>query len=346
MKSAAPSTDRVFRFGLFELSEREGVLLKDGIRIKLQELPFRVLFELLENAGKLVTREELQQKLWPADTFVDFDVSLNTAIRKIRQALGDDADHPRYIETTAKRGYRFLVPVHEVSSVPAATEEIALPPASNHAVAPQPDAAADEPAPASQKRRGRYWVATAVAALAVVAILTQGRWRLQRTAAPVMEKRITANPAEAPIRAAVVSPDGKYLAYADTTGIYLGQMDVGETRRLPLPTGFAASPSSWFPDSTHLLVTWRDRSDQRASIWKISILGGDPQMLLDEAEDGVVSPDGSQIAFFNRSPAALYGLRGNAILHVVGELWLASADGQNPRRFVVPAETNDSQTVG
>ncbi len=106
--------DRIFRFGPFELSERDGELRKNGVRIKLQEQPFRVLVELVANAGRVVSREELQQKLWSADTFVDFDVGLNTAIRKLRQALNDDADHPHYIETLAKRGYRFIAPVADV----------------------------------------------------------------------------------------------------------------------------------------------------------------------------------------------------------------------------------------
>ena len=120
--------DRIFRFGPFELSEREGELRKNGVRIKLQEQPFRVLLELVANAGKVVSREELQQKLWPADTFVDFDVGLNTAIRKLRQALDDDADHPHYIETLARRGYRFVAQASVGAAVmlteqSAATEE-------------------------------------------------------------------------------------------------------------------------------------------------------------------------------------------------------------------------------
>lgn len=349
MKSPAPPTDRIFRFGQFELSEREGVLRKNGVRIKVQEQPFRVLVELLVNAGKLVTREELQQKLWPADTFVDFDVGLNTAIRKIRQALGDDADHPRYIETTAKRGYTFLGLVEEIVSAPASTdkdeEAASRVPVGNHA-AGQPETVAGERAPASEKHSRWYFLAAALSGLLVLAIVAiDGRWHVTQTIRPAVERRVTANPAEAPIRAAVISPDGKYLAYADTTGLYLREIASGETSPVPLPKDFRASPSSWFPDSTHLLVTWRDRSEQKASIWKISILGGDPQMLLDDAEDGVVSPDGSLIAYFHRSPAALYGLRGNAILHVVGELWLASSDGQNPRKFVVPA-SDSPQAVG
>src|SRR6516164_7343787 len=110
--------DRIFHFGSFELSEREGELRKNGVRIKLQEHPFRVLLELVSNRGRLVTREELQQKLWSADTFVDFDVGVNTAIRKLRQALGDDADNPRFIETLSRRGYRFVAPLTEPPVLP------------------------------------------------------------------------------------------------------------------------------------------------------------------------------------------------------------------------------------
>jgi len=115
-----PSTerDRVFRFGPFELSEREGELRKSGVRIKLQEQPLRLLIELVANSGQLVSREELRTKLWPIDTFVDFEVGVNSAIRKLRQALNDDADSPRYIETLAKRGYRFVAPVADKDSAP------------------------------------------------------------------------------------------------------------------------------------------------------------------------------------------------------------------------------------
>src|SRR5215472_6139590 len=127
MGSTASRMHVIYRFGPFELSERDGEVRKHGVRIKLQEQPFRVLLELLANAGMLVTREELQQKLWPADTFVDFDVGLNSAIRKIRQALGDDADHPHYIETAAKRGYRFLAPVNRIGTDPVVVNGIASP---------------------------------------------------------------------------------------------------------------------------------------------------------------------------------------------------------------------------
>jgi TolB-like protein/DNA-binding winged helix-turn-helix (wHTH) protein/Flp pilus assembly protein TadD len=99
------------RFGVFEMDLRAGELRKHGLRIRLQEQPFQVLAILLEHPGEVVTREELQRKLWPADTFVDFDHGLNKAINKIREALGDSAESPRFVETVARRGYRFLADV-------------------------------------------------------------------------------------------------------------------------------------------------------------------------------------------------------------------------------------------
>jgi DNA-binding winged helix-turn-helix (wHTH) protein len=106
---------QVFRFGAFEADAATGELRKSGVRIRLQDQPFQVLLLLLERPGELIGREELRQRLWPADTFVDFDHSLNTVINKLREALGDSATHPRFIETLARRGYRFLAPVENES---------------------------------------------------------------------------------------------------------------------------------------------------------------------------------------------------------------------------------------
>src|SRR6267143_2362847 len=99
------------RFGAFDLDLRSGEMHRHGIRLKLQDQPFQVLALLLEHSGDVVTREELHQKLWPADTFVDFDAGLNSAIKKLRDVLGDSAEEPRYIETLPRRGYRFIARV-------------------------------------------------------------------------------------------------------------------------------------------------------------------------------------------------------------------------------------------
>src|SRR5499427_1689971 len=101
-------------FGVFEVDLRGGELRRSGIKVKLREQPFQVLAELLERHGQVVTREELRNRLWPADTYVDFDHSLNAAIRRLRDALGDSAENPTFVETVARRGYRFLAPVSEI----------------------------------------------------------------------------------------------------------------------------------------------------------------------------------------------------------------------------------------
>ncbi len=108
------TSSMVLRFGVFEVDLRAGELRKQGVRIKLQEQPFHVLAVLLQHSGEVVTREELRNQNWPPDTFVDFDNSLNTAINKLREALGDSADNPRFIETLPRRGYRFIAPVTQV----------------------------------------------------------------------------------------------------------------------------------------------------------------------------------------------------------------------------------------
>ena len=107
-----------YRFGPFEICLQTGELSKNGRRIHLQRKPFEILASLLEQAGRLVTRESLRQRLWQADTFVDFDNGLNTALSKLRQALGETAERPRYIETFEGRGYRFLAPLEELAAQP------------------------------------------------------------------------------------------------------------------------------------------------------------------------------------------------------------------------------------
>ena len=110
------SSQGTMRFGNFDVHPHSGELRKHGIRIKLQVQPFKVLQILVERAGEVVTREELQKRIWPADTFVDFDQGLNNAVKKLRDALADDVEKPRFIETLSKRGYRFIAPVEQLGN--------------------------------------------------------------------------------------------------------------------------------------------------------------------------------------------------------------------------------------
>src|SRR5438876_2369192 len=113
----------VIRFGVFELDSQAGELRKHGLKIRLQDQPFQILVMLLEQPGQVVTREQLHKKLWSDGTVVDFEHGLNAAIQRLRQALGDSAENPRFVETLARRGYRFLAPVDVARNETAANDD-------------------------------------------------------------------------------------------------------------------------------------------------------------------------------------------------------------------------------
>jgi Tol biopolymer transport system component/DNA-binding winged helix-turn-helix (wHTH) protein len=312
---------RMMQFGIFEVDQRAGELRRNGARVKLQEQPFQVLTLLLERPGEVVTREELQTRLWPADTFVDFDHSLNAAVRRLRDALGDSAENPRFVETVARRGYRFLAPVRGGS--PAVDAEVSL-------------------APTHPSRR--WWVVAAAGALVLAGVglgLFMGRRApLPSPPSPPTQRRLTANPSEYPINNAALSHDGRYLAFSDQTGFYLRQVETGETHPLVLPQGFRAQPVAWFPDGTHILATSVAGPTERPALWQLSTVGGSPRKLNDQGGEASVSPDGSQIAF----------LRGSAKSE---ELWLMRADGGQPQKlagevgdlFRSPAWSRDGKRI-
>src|SRR5215470_2020893 len=116
---AVPHTSSsTVRFGAFVADLRSGELRKDGIKVKLEGQPFQVLTALLERPGQLVTREELQKELWPDETFVDFEQGINAAVKRLRVALEDSADQPRFVETLPRRGYRFIAPIENGGQLP------------------------------------------------------------------------------------------------------------------------------------------------------------------------------------------------------------------------------------
>lgn len=115
-----PAQSRRYRFGLFEADPAAGELLRQGVRVRVQDQPFRLLTILLERPGEVVPREEVRERLWPADTYVEFDGSLKAALKRLREALGDSAENPIFIETLPKRGYRFIAPVAAEDEPPMA----------------------------------------------------------------------------------------------------------------------------------------------------------------------------------------------------------------------------------
>src|ERR1700730_5159080 len=133
---------KIVRSGVFEIDLKAFELRKHGLRLKLAEQPFQILAILLEQPGEVITRDELRERLWPGDTFVDFDHGLNNAVMRLREALGDSPEKPRFIETLPRRGYRFIAPVEEIHSGPKsvpsgnAQENFSSPPPSSEASAP------------------------------------------------------------------------------------------------------------------------------------------------------------------------------------------------------------------
>lgn len=293
------------RFGVFELDLRAAELRRNGVKVKLQEQPFQILAELVERPGDVVTREELRNRLWPADTYVDFDHSLNAAIRRLRDALGDSAENPTFVETVARRGYRFLAPV----SVPQ-----------NGHPLPGPELL-PPPAVTSTRPRHHWWIAVAVSAVVLVLIgLAIGFFMAPHPPAPDRVTRLTANPIGDPVWSSAISPDGKYLAFSDETGFYLRLIDTGETHPINLPEGTSVNSISWAPDSAHMIVALSE-ANHRSSLWEISALGGNARKVTDDGFQPAISPNGKQVAFISGSP-----------LHQ--RIWLAGIFGDPPRQLL------------
>ena len=165
-----PVLPRSVRFGVFEANLATQELLKQGMRVRLRGRPFAILAMLLERAGDLVTREEFRDRLWPADSFVDFDHGLDAAVNRLREALGDAADNPRFVETVPRRGYRFVAPV-------VRTDVEVSPPRSLPESQPLPRLL---PVPREPSRsRFRWFLGTALATLALAA--TGIRWLGKRS---------------------------------------------------------------------------------------------------------------------------------------------------------------------
>jgi dipeptidyl aminopeptidase/acylaminoacyl peptidase len=190
---------------------------------------------------------------------------------------------------------------------------------------------------AARRRRGaeRPWVAIAFLSPIVIAILAWAVWRHPSRPTEVIERKLTSNSSENSVSSAAVSPDGKYLAYADNTGIYLKIIRTGETHPVPLPPNFSAHVDDWFPDGSHLLVSRKDQPG-KASLWSISLFGGSPSQLTDDGSGGSVSPDGSRIAF-RRLGLTYDGLFGR-------EEWVMRSDGTDQAK--VAADKSDGSEVG
>jgi DNA-binding winged helix-turn-helix (wHTH) protein/Tol biopolymer transport system component len=279
------TSDRApFRFGEYELDLPAGVLRKNGIRIRCQEQPLQVLAALLERPGELVTREDLRRRVWPQDTFVDFDQALNTAIKKIRVALNDEADAPRYIETVPRRGYRFVAAVEKGSEAISA------------------------PARPIRPNRRRFVAVAAIACL-VLAILgfiwRLAPWKGAASTTPEFQ-RLTFNLPElgdarfTPDGASVVYSAGwhphKATIYADRLGAPgPQQLAINDARLLAISPQAELAVMAEYSNSSARL----SHQEGDGTLARVPLGGGAPRELLPQIEAADWSP-GSQLAVVRR----------------------------------------------
>ena len=218
---------QAIRFGDFEADLQTGQLRKHGFRIKLQEQPFQILAMMLERSGGVVTREELRQRLWPADTFVDFDHGLNNAINRLREALNDSADTPRFIETLPRRGYRFIAEM--TSDAPAQSEKSPQVSPTEWRTTPsvggpESPSVVTSPLPLPRRHLRRFWLATAgigIAAAVILGLYLERTWPFRSSAAMKIQ-----SVAVLPLDNLSGDPSQDYFAdgMTDALTTYLAQM--------------------------------------------------------------------------------------------------------------------------
>ena len=334
----------VYRFGLFELDVDRYELRRQGLRVRMAPAPMELLMLLIERRNTLVGREAITACLWGGNSsMVDVDQGINSAVRRVREVLRDDPSEPRFIETVVGKGYRFVAEVQEgQSGVAAATmpeklhilqkpEPREISPPQEPGASSKSDEAAARPNTVTRTLQPREWSrgqsirrgALAAAALLLVAGTSFGVWRLLHHKTihyAVSLTQITANDSDQRVTAGAVSPDGKWIAYADIDSISLQLLQNGRTVPLKSPEVFRADRIAWFPDQTRILVSGLDSRSAQQEIWIVFITGGTPQILRKDAHNGLPSPDGTRIAFTAGKDR---------------ELWTVGADGDGARPLIV-----------
>jgi DNA-binding winged helix-turn-helix (wHTH) protein/Tol biopolymer transport system component len=332
-------------FERFNVDLSSGKLQRSGVDVPIQAKPFQVLRLLLMAKGEVVSREQLRAVLWPEDTFVDFEHGVNTAVKKLRQALEDSVEKPRFIETVPKIGYRFIASVEWATDASNGHDFQTV--VTNGAAGSTPIATPD----LLNRRR----IPNAAIALAILLIIAatlflfvgssdRARTRFESllqaigiarrfpSQPAITELRLTANPGDTPVASGVISPDGRLLAYSDSTGLYVRQVESGETHPVPLPEGVDPLVESWFPDGVHLLVSWVESPQRPPGLWQISVFGGVPRKVTDEGSSASLSPDGSQIIFIKQTALA-------------EEVWVMQAVGDGAKRLISSQEDNFSRAA-
>lgn len=337
MNSALPSRDSV-RFGPFEIERSAGRLCKSGIQLKLPPQPFRLLLLLIDNRGRVVNREEIQRHLWRQATWVDFERGINYSVNQIRAALGDDPDHPRYVETLPRIGYRFIADLQDQpGDVPSASARIFAVP-TGHSDGTQRDHETSSVLPSqaalTPARSSNKWIVitAAVVGLFSIAGLATLRFRSRSTHSGEISfenLQLVKLPDTGTVKNVAISKDSRYVAYVRVLGekqaLFLRQITGGgDVQVLPPALGnFVAVTFS--PDGSSLYFVRADPKDMGFRyLFQVPTLGGNPRQLVADVDSGVsFSPDGRLISY-----QRWFAQRDE------GELNVANADGSAERSLV------------
>jgi Tol biopolymer transport system component/DNA-binding winged helix-turn-helix (wHTH) protein len=345
------------RFGVFEADLRAGELRKCGIRIKLQSQPFKLLAILLSHPGEIVTRDELEQQIWGSETVVNFDHSLGTAVNKVREALGDSAENPHYIETLAKRGYRFVAPVRLLESAPPDSAASSTAVASQEAISSSPmEMPVAQIAP--PRRQGIAWrIVGPSAAVLIVIVFAVRFWESGEPVKPMLLPftQITSSdsifPGDIGIeRFPALLTDGSrlYFSRIENGRIALAYSAIsgGETHPLITPPEIGSPRlADISPDGSKLLVFGETFSELERTMWIVPSAGGAARKVASGlGHDGTWMPDGNTIVYASGGSILITrndGQEARVLASVPGRaFWLRCApDGSRLRFTVVDSAT-------
>ena len=323
------------RFGLFEVDVRQGELRKNGIRVKLTGQPFQILVILLEHRGDLVTREQLQRRLWPSDTFVDFDRGLNAAINRVREALGDSAENPRFVETLPRRGYRFIAPLVDSGAARAplpAAESNVSPAQTVTSRGALPVSEARERRPVSRRLKLLLGGVSTLAVLAVVAVAVLSRPSRRSSGWDFQAMKISRVTQSGNATNVAISPDGRYVVYVLREGekqsLNVRQVATGSDVQILPPDEVVIWSLTFSPDANYIDFVRSEKPDfTDTHLYRMPVLGGIPHLAMQGGVDfgSSYSPDGTEFAFLRVS-----GASGKV------DVWIAKTDGSDQRVLASP----------
>jgi len=278
------------QFGLFEVDLQTRELRKSGVKIKLNDQPFQVLALLLERPGEIVTREELQTRLWPSDTFVDFDLSLNSAVKKLRQALGDESDNPRFVETLYRRGYRFIAPVsNHAPHAGEGTGPLLVDSVKSDSVKSK------EPAARSWKRLAL--IAAGCVVLLVAALVFE---LMPRPSPRILGfTQITSGGKVHQLGALVTDGQRLYFQASDRNRIVLAEVSVSGGDSVLIPTPFQNTfLGDIAPDGSSLMINSFEGTEKESPLWLLPLPAGPPRPLgAILSHPTAWSPDGRRLVY-------------------------------------------------